>query len=404
MTELLIVISFTVAFFLLIFLIYNKEILGIYIIVIYMLSGTLNISGKFFKSIPFYNIKLIDSLMIILLMVSIIKSLKKINVINIILSSILVLNFISLCMGIYNGYELEKIMLEARQYIEFIIIVIYIYNCKTTKLNNFIKVMRNTAYFLVLIAIIRTILLSLGVNVYNDLDNRVLYATDVSLITIACIYAFYKNNKIEKMILLIAVIVLRHRTLWISTILAVVLWFIMDKKIKIKKIYIYGLISILILSINIYFSPNLDNKFVDSLRSSVNEMFAENSTFQWRIKSMEYLTSNEYMDGTINTLIGKSYGSGYERYQGGMYREEPAHDNYVEIFDRIGLIGLALQLSLYVIILKRSFEDKRLNINIAYIAMLLAYYIAYSGNLWQAILLGIILNHCFRKNYSISEG
>lgn len=163
----------------------------------------------------------------------------------------------------------------------------------------------------------------------------------------------------------IAVLLLQHRSVWIATLAGLLVIYIGAPQLRdrFKSYALVGAIGGVVLLVPLLAAGFLD-PIVDALGESVQEAFqTRNSTFTWRLQSTRELFMQWLTGGPKVHLMGKPFGSGYERYLEdlGHVTDYSPHNLYIQMLLRVGLIGIFGLLLAYVAtaldMWRRRFED-----------------------------------------------
>jgi hypothetical protein len=191
----------------------------------------------------------------------------------------------------------------------------------------------------------------------------------------------------------VAVVLLQHRTVWLAAgvvllVLAAHLLRTSRQSTASRNFAGIGLACFVL--------PVLIVAFVTTgpLVQSVDEVTAQHSTFQWRTEGWEDLIRSHGSAGDIVT--GTGAGSSYERLVNGERVNASAHDGYIEVLLRTGVIGLVLICGIFFTVWhRRRVIAERLAIPTISVALLLVaqliFSIAYSLDGPQGLLLGFLM-------------
>ncbi|WP_263415275.1 O-antigen ligase family protein [Terriglobus albidus] len=140
-------------------------------------------------------------------------------------------------------------------------------------------------------------------------------------------------------------IFLRHRTVWVMLIAALVTMVVVDRKMirrVIPSLIVLGFLG----GLASYFAPS-DVSQEQSER--ITDATQDEGTFLWRLRSWEELVSDD-SEGIVPILIGKPVGSGYWRFspETGTYTTLPPHSEYVQEYLRVGAIGSMFLLLMFL--------------------------------------------------------
>lgn len=196
--------------------------------------------------------------------------------------------------------------------------------------------------------------------------------------------------------LLVLVVLLQHRTVWIATVLGVALLVYRERTIA-KRFFtllltVVGLLAAL--SFTLFDDP--DVQLEDQLASSAQST----ATFEWRYEGWRALLFESGPEGPDEVLTGKPFGSGWGRtLPNGRVIEShiSPHNFYLETVLRVGGIGLVLLFLIYATSLRNLRGEDGLEssgllmppVLFVIIAVQLLYYVTYTPDLAQAMVLGL---------------
>lgn len=195
---------------------------------------------------------------------------------------------------------------------------------------------------------------------------------------------------------------LQHRSVWIATLVALVLTLFLEQKDRARtalQLAIAGGLLVVAL-VPLAILGKLDRLERD-LSSSVQEATSARSTFTWRVQSAEVLVKDLFSSGPAAIAVGRPMGAGYNRMIEDTQQEITVapHNFYVQIMMRVGVIGLATFALAYVVAMRRLLAIHRAGDSpidprpwIVLLAVQLVYFIPYSGDPPQAMLLGVALS------------
>lgn len=273
-----------------------------------------------------------------------------------------------------------------------------------------------TSFSLLIIAIVRWITDSLGISTWGIIVGvtpfRVLNASQAFFIaetfSILLFQGVLQRLTRRQLICLIAfapaILLLQHRTVWVTTIASVALIFIRERKSRNRLITM--LLSIIV--IGSIWSLVIFSEQMDLVWSSLDKSYSSavanqdgQGTFFWRVEGWKALLAD--FNSPVNYLLGQPFGFGYQRIVGNQTIDVSPHNYFVQTYLRVGLIGLINLCFIYAIVLFNLFNKK---INNYYnkqifiekilwlvIVMQIIYFIPYSPSYEQAIILGFALSY-----------
>lgn len=132
-------------------------------------------------------------------------------------------------------------------------------------------------------------------------------------------------------VLLAAVILMQHRTVWVSLLVGLAVLVYRDRELARRAVVLLPAIlaAAAIVVISVFGRP------VDEVATSATST----DTFEWRLLGWQELVLEEGPDGPTEVLFGKGFGSGWEREVANLVREESPHSIYVESALRLGVFG-----------------------------------------------------------------
>jgi hypothetical protein len=199
-------------------------------------------------------------------------------------------------------------------------------------------------------------------------------------------------------VLLPVVILLQHRTVWVVLLAAIFLILLREGMLRKRVLLVISISGVAMAATLLLIVGDHE---MDKLMASAANL----STWEWRVSGWKVLIG-EHLRNPVNVLIGKPFGAGYARLIGPHYNmvEVSPHNFYIEILLRLGLAGLLCLLFLYKGLLQLFYEHQKYTQNPAYfnprllfaLALTqLVYFITYSPNHEQGILLGIMFGVAF---------
>lgn len=218
--------------------------------------------------------------------------------------------------------------------------------------------------------------------------------------------------------LLCAVVVLQHRSVWIAAgVGIVVLYMVFPGKLRIKLMRPMIAAGVLVLALTVGLVgygklDSLTNKLTESA-STATEL--DRGTVGARIYGWEQLLMSMEPQ---HYLIGQPFGTSYKHYEGPRDKkavEYSPHNFYVETLLRTGMIGLLLFLAAYLSTMRHLLMDRDVSswpslpprLVFVLLVMQLVYFVAYSKDYPQGLLLGVALSMAAtlrRANAAKSEG
>lgn len=210
------------------------------------------------------------------------------------------------------------------------------------------------------------------------------------------------SSLLGSVIMLGLALVLQHRSVWVAAIgaLVVVGW---HSRTAIRKKAFTIILIVLVVGtvIGSYLALSPSSRLIETITHSAAAIGESRGTHTDRIEGWKALLSDYTRYQPYEWLIGKPYGTGYERYVLGKVQDFSPHNFFVQLLLRVGAIGLLLFVITHAYLhiqshrkLQRSDTD---NTNSAIIfAVLLAnilYYIPYQGFYMQGAFYGVLIGY-----------
>jgi hypothetical protein len=238
----------------------------------------------------------------------------------------------------------------------------------------------------------------------GDADLRVLPADTTLILSQAALLSFpyliQKTAGWRRFLapsFLVLVLLLQHRTVWVVTAAGVLLLFARERALARRALVALAAVLVLlsILVFTVFDDPEL--QLTDQLATSAQST----ATFEWRLEGWQSLLVDSGPEDLHEVVVGKPFGEGWARtLPNGRVIDAniTPHNFYLEAVLRIGVLGLVLLLALYALALRHTYTASRsgalegvLNPTVLFvtISVQLIYYLTYSPDLAQAMLLGL---------------
>ncbi|MBU1425988.1 MAG: hypothetical protein KKH12_08675 [Gammaproteobacteria bacterium] len=162
-------------------------------------------------------------------------------------------------------------------------------------------------------------------------------------------------------VLLLVVMVLAHRTVWISTLAALgFAWWLAGSRRKGGQagLLVPLLVGALVLGALFALAPK--SVVTQEFERSVAETQKKNSTIAWRMDSWKALVEDWAAAGPLVWLVGKPFGSGNQRFieSQGQETKVQAHSHYVSLLTRGGLLVLFSYVVVQVVTVRRLLRGR----------------------------------------------
>ncbi len=141
------------------------------------------------------------------------------------------------------------------------------------------------------------------------------------------------------------IILLQHRTVWLVILVGILLLGVQEKRFRRQSITaLVGMVVIGLIVGALFFARGTN------VAETLSNSATSDETFVWRLETWHQLLFNNPNATLLNDIIGQPYGSGYDRH---MFNERDItdttpHNYYVEMYLRVGIIGLMTVILLYV--------------------------------------------------------
>jgi O-antigen ligase len=179
-----------------------------------------------------------------------------------------------------------------------------------------------------------------------------IFAAVIMLLLYRKIPVYQRSAAIITLILMVVLmIVSAKRSLWLAFAATVLVFFIFGGTTIRRKGSVYMIIGILLAALvvftaNIFISEGVEQPFVESVKQI--SRYKTDPTANWRLQIWEQV----YETAGKNPLIGQPMGSYYEFYvQGIHYERLQTHNSYLDLFTKVGFIGLGFLLMIMVVYL-----------------------------------------------------
>ena len=207
---------------------------------------------------------------------------------------------------------------------------------------------------------------------------------------------------VGSLVMLGLAVVLQHRSVWISTLgaLIVVTWHQRTNLLtKVFPVVGISVLLVVVIATSIIFLPS--NRLTETLTKSAESVGQSRGTDTDRIEGWKILLEDYSRWKPHEWLLGKPYGTGYRRYVTGRIFEFSPHNFYIQFLLRLGVIGLMLFLWVHFSLrqqvrtyLSPSLIDPPLKaIFLATLAANFLYYIPYQGFYLQGVFYGVLIGY-----------
>ena len=192
------------------------------------------------------------------------------------------------------------------------------------------------------------------------------------------------------------VLFLFHRSVWVSTVIAVAgVTFYARRDIG-RLGGIAALLAVALGAVSMLAAGLGHDLIASPVASALQEAVSDNSTLDWRVQGWRFLLRRALSSGPINLLFGSGFGSGYERLINNNVVVVSPHNAYLEMFLNTGIAG-AMAWFFYhwrafwnLLSSVRDPAGNDVEAALALIISLMIYNIPYSPGYEQGIMLGML--------------
>lgn len=203
------------------------------------------------------------------------------------------------------------------------------------------------------------------------------------------------------LVMLGLVLVLQHRSVWVSTFaaLALVAWH-QRAAVTAKAFPIIGMGVVMAGIMATFIALDPSNRLTETITQSAVSVTASHGTHTDRLEGWKVLLTDYVGYSPREWLLGKPYGTGYERYSGGHLQSYSPHNFYIQLLLRLGALGVLLFLWVHFILRSRvqkfaavSAGSTLHTVLLAVLAANLLYYIPYQGFYLQGVFYGVLIGY-----------
>ena len=196
-------------------------------------------------------------------------------------------------------------------------------------------------------------------------------------------------------VLLVVLVLLQHRTVWLVTIAGLVYLMFRERMFTARVLAALAVGGVVFtgLVITVFDDAEIGEDLATSSQST--------GTFEWRLAGWQALLENSGPETTAEVAVGLPFGGGWDRRFDGMAVEVSPHNFYIESYLRVGAVGVAAMLLIYAVALRGAPRPARRrgpsqppgalthNVLQTIVGVQLLYYITYTPDLSQSMLLGL---------------
>lgn len=203
-----------------------------------------------------------------------------------------------------------------------------------------------------------------------------------------------QDKKISKksILLILVVILLQHRSAWVSLAVGLGYLFIIasidsgrTKRLLKSKKFVFQMFGIIVVSAATLFALRNTTLIQQLLIGLQGLRGDEGTTLNYR---QQLWTAHFATLDSVEWVIGKPFGHGYYINLAGYGRDLTPHSAYVQTIIRCGLLGVS-SVVIYLLSVLRSARKVHFGTGEAFCVMLLTFFYAYTYNFFTAIILGV---------------
>lgn len=222
------------------------------------------------------------------------------------------------------------------------------------------------------------------------------------------------RQRILMPVFLLTVVVLQHRSVWVSLLIGVVclLWMAQKKQSRFRSVIGIGM---LILPVAVFLAvPGGDNSVVTSIKTAAGSAVStKEGTMVARMENWQELLANWSTSyNPVTYLVGLPYGGGYnpmESEDGENMIDMVPHNHFVHILYRGGLVALYATVALFYQLLAAAIKLAKSGTKpaapclVAIFGAFFAYFIPYWATYGSGILIGIAMSYLGIRKISTAQ-
>lgn len=203
------------------------------------------------------------------------------------------------------------------------------------------------------------------------------------------------------LVMLGLVLVLQHRSVWVATFgaLTLVAWH-QRAAVAAKAFPIIGMGVVMVGIMATFIALDPSNRLTETITQSAVSVTESHGTHTDRIEGWRVLLTDYVGYSPREWMLGKPYGTGYERYSSGLLKSYSPHNFYIQLLLRIGAVGVLLFLWVHFVLRNRvrkiavdSSGSTLLTVLLAVLAANLLYFIPYQGFYLQGAFYGVLMGY-----------
>jgi len=186
-----------------------------------------------------------------------------------------------------------------------------------------------------------------GIKPYRVLTSDVtFYMLEMGVVVTIMRAQLHRHYRLIACGLLLGAICMAHRSVWLAAMVMALLMVVAQYR-RVPATWFAGgllVVSALICAL-------LAHGLTFSSSRAELQSATSTQTLDWRLKGYAALGSQAMEHSAAETLLGQPFGSGYERVIDTRVVKDSPHNYFLQIFLRLGLLGVACFLTLYVLLL-----------------------------------------------------
>ncbi|MGW6097130.1 O-antigen ligase family protein [Streptomyces sp. NPDC055157] len=193
---------------------------------------------------------------------------------------------------------------------------------------------------------------------------------------------------VPAMVLLLFVVLLQHRTIWAVAVAMVMAGWALRRNTDRRRLLSFAIAALSVSLAVVAYQLGAFGTVGGTLATSAAEVEDPSSSFDWRVAGWQQLLTAP--NSLVQWLSGMPFGSGYDRVVGGILVTVGPHNYYVHLGLRLGAVGLAMLIAWYMLTWRRLREQDAWSAALpALMVGQLAFFVTYSANSEQGVLLGL---------------
>lgn len=307
---------------------------------------------------------------------------------------------------------------EARSFVQFLTATLYLSTAAgdDEQIDRLVVPWATFAAFLLVLTMVRWAGLAAGVESWWMGDEsggtlRVIDSFSTLVVLEVLLIAWGARRPVPRLVtaatpvLLAALVLLQHRTLWVALAVAALVLGVRRRQIARRMVpaAVVAIVVGAVLAFTVFGDPT-------SIREDLETSATNADTFEWRVEGWRQLVFDTGPDTPTEELVGLPFGAGFDRRIQGQVISVSPHNLLVHTYLRMGLVGLGLLVSVYLLTIRglllgrvrrRYFHD---DVLLAIMAVQVLFMQTSHFAPDQGLLLGIAISTAIRATGQRREG